>query len=322
VAGIVVLGEALIDVFAGEGVSLGEAKTLYPSPGGAPANVAVALARLGADVGFIGKVGADDYGSYLIDLMASEGVDTTYLVADPGGPTMLAIVATPSPAEQTFILYNGANTLLRSDELDQNYITSARVFVFGSVTLASDSRQAALQTSRWAKEAGKQVIFDVNLRPLIWPNLDIARRLTEEALATTTVVKLNKNELEFLTGTKDLVQGSHQLLTRGIQLCCVSLGKEGAYFTNGKAAGRVPSFFVDVRDTTGCGDAFVAGLAFQLNRMNEPAAALDESSLGQVMLFANACGGLSATQQGAMSALPTLAAVKKLLQGTPYDSEE
>jgi len=322
VAGIVVLGEALIDVFAGEGVSLGEAKTLYPSPGGAPANVAVALARLGADVGFIGKVGADDYGSYLIDLLASEGVDTTHLVADRGGPTMLAIVAVPSLTEQTFILYNGANTLLRSDELDQSYITSAGVFVFGSVTLASASRQAAIQAARWAKEAGNQVIFDVNLRPLIWPDLDIARRLTEEALATTTVVKLNENELEFLTGTRDLARGSQQLLNRGIQMCCVSLGEEGAYFNNGKAAGHVPSFFVDVRDTTGCGDAFVAGLAFELIRMNEPAAALDESSLDQIMLFANACGGLSATQQGAMSALPTLAAVKKLLQETSYGSEE
>ena len=308
-AGIVVLGEALIDVFAGEGLSLGEAKSLYPSPGGAPANVAVALARLGADVGFIGKVGADDYGSYLIDLMASEGVDTIHLVADPGGPTMLAIVAAPSPTEQIFILYNGANTLLRSDELDQSYVTSAGVFVFGSITLASASRQAALQTSRWAKEAGKQVIFDVNLRPLIWPNLQIARQRTEEALATTTVIKLNENELEFLTGTKDLVWGSQQLLALGIQLCCVSLGEEGAYFNNGKAAGHVPPFSVEVQDTTGCGDAFVAGLAFQLKCLNEPIAALDESSLGQIMLFANACGGLSAAQQGAMSALPTLAAV-------------
>ena len=227
---------------------------------------------------------------------------------------MLAIVAVPSPTEQAFILYNGANTLLRAEEMDPGYITSAGAFIFGSVTLASASRQAALQGAKWAKEAGKQVIFDVNLRPLVWPNLDIARRRTEEALSLTTVLKLNENELEFLTGTRDLAGGSKQLLRRGIQLCCVSLGEEGAYFNNGQAAGHVPGFSVEVRDTTGSGDAFVAGLAFQLNRLEEPVPALDEILLGRVIHFANACGGLSATHQGAMSASPTLAAVERLVQ--------
>jgi fructokinase len=311
---IVVLGEALIDVFAEKGVPLRAATTLQPSPGGAPANVAVALARLGADVGFIGKVGIDDYGSFLIDLLAGEGVDTTHFVADPREPTMLAIVAAPSPTEQHFILYNGANGLLDPEELSPAYIASANLFGYNSVTLASGSRAAALQAALWANEAGKHVVFDVNLRPLLWSSLDVARKRIEEALVTTTILKLNQTELEFLTGLADPVQGSQHLLERGIQLCCVSLGVTGAFFNNGTARGQVPAFSVDVRDTTGSGDAFVAGLSYQLNQLDEPVTQLDEATLRQIVAFANACGALAATQVGAMTASPTLEAVERLLQ--------
>ena len=310
---IVVLGEALIDVFAEKGVALRAAKTLHPSPGGAPANVAVALARLGAKVGFIGKVGVDDYGAFLIDLLAGEGVDTTHFVADPHGPTMLAIVAAISPTEQQFILYNGANALLSPEELSQTYITSAQVFIYGSVTLASDSRCAAWRAAQWARAAGKRVIFDVNLRPLLWPDLDIARQRIEESIASATVVKLNETELEFLTGLSNPAQGSQQLVEQGVQLCCVSLGADGAYFNNGTARGHVPAFAVEVQDTTGSGDAFVAGLGYQLSRLNSSLAALNETSLHNIISFANACGALAATQIGAMSASPSLTAIDRLL---------
>ena len=309
---IVVLGEALIDVFADKGVPLRAAENLHPAPGGAPANVAVALARLGEEVGFIGKVGVDDYGSFLIDLLAGEGVDTTHFVADPGGPTMLAIVALPSPTEQHFILYNGANTLLVPEELSRSYITSANILAYNSVTLAGDSRAAALQAAQWAKDAGKHVVFDVNLRPLLWPSLDLARQRIEQALNTATIVKLNETELEFLTATADPTTGSQHLIDRGAQLCCVSLGAQGAFFSNGTACGHVPAFSVDVRDTTGSGDAFVAGLSYQLNSLSRPVADLDEATLRRMVIFANACGALAATQVGAMSASPSLAAVKKL----------
>lgn len=310
---ILVLGEALIDLFAERGATLRNARSLQPAPGGAPANVAVGLARLGADVGFIGKVGADDYGEYLVDLLASEGVDTPYFAKDVRAPTMLAVVAAPSSTEQQFILYNGANDLLSPDDLERNYITSARTFIFGSVTLASESRAAALQAARWAREAERRVIFDVNLRPVLWPDTAVARQRIEECVALATVVKLNERELQFLTGTDDPYSGSQQLIERGLQLCCVSLGGAGAYFNSGEESGQVPSFPVDVRDTTGSGDAFVAGLALQLAHLEQPINALDVPALYQIVSFANACGALAATRLGAMSALPTLKAVTGLL---------
>jgi fructokinase len=313
---IISFGEALIDVFATPGLPLRDAKNLHPRPGGAPANVAVALARLGSEVGFIGKVGADEYGAFLIDLLAEEGVDVTHFIADSGGPTMLAIVAAPSPSEQNFILYHGADALLRSKELPKAYIESAAVFVFGSVTLTAESRAATVQAARWAKEAGNQVIFDVNLRPLLWRNLESARLRIQESVACATVVKLNESELDFLTGTADPVQGSRQILAQGIRLCCVSLGADGAYFNNGGASGHIPAFEVEVLDTTGSGDAFVAGLAHGLSELRKPVENLDEPTLRRMITFANACGGLAATRLGAMSALPAFAEVERLLGST------
>jgi fructokinase len=310
---IVVLGEALIDVFADNGVPLRQAEDLHPSPGGAPANVAVALARLGADVGFIGKVGEDEFGYLLSDLLTDEGVDTSYFVTDVRAPTMLAIVATPSPTEQHFVLYNGASALLSPNDLSYEYVSSAEIFVYGSVTLASASRDAAVQAARWARAANRHVVFDVNLRPALWPDLDNARYCIEESVALANVVKLNETELEFLTGVGDPALGSERLLKHDVELCCVSMGGEGAYFNNGIAKGRVPARSVNVRDTTGSGDAFVAGLAFQLSVLGQPIRDLEENALRQMIAFANACGGLAATQIGAMSASPTLDAVKELL---------
>ena len=314
---IVVLGEALFDLFADAGIPLKEAQTFRPRPGGAPANVAVTLARLGADVGFVGKVGTDGLGSFLIELLTQEGVDTSWFTADPHAPTMLALVAAPSPTKQDFVLYNGASALLSPDELPHQYIAGARVFVYGSVTLASDSRAAAVTAARWARDAGQHVVFDVNLRPALWPDLDEARLHIQESVALANVVKLNETELEFLTGIGDPDLGSERLLEYDVELCCVSMGSRGSYFDNGTARGHVPGCSVNVRDTTGSGDAFVAGLAFQLRNLDQSLADLEASALRNMIAFANACGGLAATQVGAMSAAPTLAAVEQLLQADP-----
>lgn len=312
-ARIVVLGEALIDMFAGSGVSLRTTQAFQPAPGGAPANVAVALTKLGADVGFIGKVGQDEFGDWLREFMADRGVDVTYLEPDPSAPTMLAVVALPTPDNPQFILYNGANELLMVDKLPNDYITQARVFIYGSVTLSTRSGTAAQAAAHLAQQAGSTVIFDVNLRPNLWPNLDTARQQIELSLHTATIIKANENELEFLTGYDDLERGSDLLLERGPKLCCVSLGDKGAYFRSQTTSGYVPAVAVEAIDTTGCGDAFVAGLALQVAQLQQPINALTEEELYKIVHFANACGALTATAVGAMNASPTLGAVRDLM---------
>ncbi|UCH25773.1 MAG: hypothetical protein JSV66_17905, partial [Trueperaceae bacterium] len=191
--------------------------------------------------------------------------------------------------------------------------TSADVFIYGSVTLATGSREAALQAAHQVKEAGGQVVFDVNLRQSLWADLDTARHQIETALATADVVKLNEAELAFLTGSSDPVQGARALLEAGPELCCVSLGADGATFATGAASGHVPAFPVEVADTTGSGDAFVAGLAWELFSRGG-SRRWTEAHLRRAVTFANACGALAATRLGAMSALPTRDEVAILVQ--------
>ncbi len=310
---IVVLGEALIDLFAESSKGLADTTFLRPSPGGAPANVAVALGRLGASVGFIGKVGADAFGELLQTTLKKHNVDTTYFTADKNAPTMLAVVAIPNPNEQQFVLYNGANELLDVASLPTAYIEGADVFIYGSVSLATQSRDAALKAAQLARSAGHHVIFDVNLRPALWPNLEEAKTHIEAALATATIIKVNEIELEFLTGTRDVKKGSQELLTHGAELCCISLGADGAFFSTGKVAGHVPAFDVRVKSTVGSGDAFVAGLAFQVSELGQSLESLEHQKLYDMIRFANACGAVVATQEGAMSAELNMEIIKKFL---------
>lgn len=309
---VIGLGEALIDLFAEPGVALREADTLYPVPGGAPANVAVRLAQLGVDVGLISKVGQDEFGVLLSNILEQAGVDTAHVESTPEAPTMLAVVATPSPTEQHFAIYHGAGALLQPETLPRDDIESASLFYCGSVTLASGSRDATLQAAQWAKDKGRLVLFDANLRPAIWPDLARAKRWTLAALETASIVKMNETELEFLTEETSPETGCKILFEMGVQLCCVSLGGRGAYFDNGSVRGSVPVAEVNVVDTTGSGDAFVAGLIYHLSQTTTPLAELDETALRGIIKFANASGGLAATAQGGMSVLPDLEQIQAL----------
>jgi fructokinase len=312
------LGEAVIDMFGvPAGVILKEVRSFTPAPGGAPANVAVGLARLGVGAGFIGTVGDDPFGSLLIEILQSEGVDTTYFRQVVGSPTTMALAAASSANDQDWIIYRGADTKLRVQDLDRSYIASAEILLWGSVTLSASARDAASQAVKWANEDGTIVAFDANLRPAVWPSLETARQEILEALHGVTVCKLNETELEVLAGTNDPVTGSRRILDKGPRLCLVTLGKRGAYFSNGRAEGHVPAFSVSVVDSAGCGDAFLAGLGCGILGISTPPEALDELALRRLVRFANAAGALTASCHGSMTGFPTLHAVDSFLAEHP-----
>jgi sugar/nucleoside kinase (ribokinase family) len=254
-------------------------------------------------------VGDDAFGEMLVQLLRSEGVDTTHLGQVPDSPTTLALVAASSPDEQSFVIYRGADTRLRAGDMDRSYVTSAEIFLYGSVTLTDAGREAALQGVRWANEDGRLVAYDANLRPALWPSLAVARHGILEGVQGAAICKVNETELELLAGTGDLLSGSRWILEQGPKLCVITLGSNGAFFNNGRAQGKVPGFSIDVAETTGCGDAFFAGLVLGLLEASLPLEDLDEPTLRQAVRFANATGALTATTRGAMAALPTRAAV-------------
>ena len=309
----VCLGEAVIDLFAPTGTSLKEAQSFSRSAGGGPANGAVCLARLGRSVGMIGRVGEDSLGAHLIELLSSAGVDTTHFQRLQGELSTVVLVASPTPEEQDFTIYWGADGKLAIDRLDRSYIDTSRVLLCGSTTLAHESRHAHYQAVAWAREAETLVAYDANLRPRLWPDLHVARRELLEGLKVSHICKVNDHELEFLSGTADLDAGSRWCLEQGPQLCVVTLGGEGVYFNNGNVAGHVPGFDVEEVDTTGCGDAFLAGLVSQILDRDDKPDVWDEATLSGMMRYANAVGALTATQQGAMNALPHKDAVAKLI---------
>ena len=313
---VISLGEALFDLFAGPaGTTLGTARSFTPAPGGAPANVAIGLARLGIDTGFVGKVGADSFGSRLLELLRDEGVDTTHCLPIEDGQTTLALVATSSPVDQDFVLFRGADTLLRPEHLDRAYITGSRVFTYGSVSLSGGACDAAIQAARWAREEGVLVAFDANYRPVVWPGEAAARDAIMEALRCADIAKLNAVELKMLAGTDDLRAGCRRILDLGVRLCLVTLGAEGAWFDDGHVFGSVFGFATEVVDTTGCGDAFLAaflaGLVAEPRMLNE----IDRGGLLRLVEAANAAGALNATRHGAIPGLPTRSAIDALLDG-------
>ena len=297
---ILVIGEALIDLFADSGQSLSNAPSFTPRCGGAPANLAVSAAKLGGDVGFIGRVGKDGFGDKIINLMKKYGVDTSHAVRDENRATMLACIALPSPEKPDFLLIPGANENLVPEDIPKSVLEEVKVYAFGSVTLAYKSSDAVLDGAKRAALAGSEVIFDVNLRPNIWSDLDKARQLTLNAIKISSIIKLNIDECEFLFGHRDIKKTAIKLLKYGAKLICISDGSNGSTFITVDAEVNQGAFNVNAIDTTGSGDAFLAAVAVSICNFKKPLSELNSFNLKSWAKFANAAGALVATKLGAM----------------------
>lgn len=311
------IGELLIDfVSTTPDVTLAAAPGFVKAPGGAPANVAVGLAKLGIDAGFIGKVGADAFGDFLRETLAQNRVNTDSLIADATARTTLAFVATRSDGMKdiTFYRHPGADIQLSPDELDADAIQSAALFHYGSVSLShSPSREATLEAIKAAKTGGALLSYDANLRLMLWDDADDAKRWIWEVMPYADVVKISEEEWEFIMGDVSFATGAKRILEQqGASLVVVTLGEKGCYYTNGSAEGAVDGFAAKVVDTLGAGDAFVAAMLSQLLQ-HENLHSLDTSQLNAIMRYANAAGALATQKVGVIPALPTAAEIEAFL---------
>lgn len=310
------IGELLIDfVSTSPDVTLADAQGFVKAPGGAPANVAVGLAKLGIEAGFIGKVGADPFGDFLIDTLKQTNVDTEYLIAGEDSRTTLAFVATRSDGMKdiTFYRHPGADIQLSPDEIDISYIQSTELFHYGSVSLShSPTREATLTAIQAAKSAGAFISYDPNLRLMLWDNADDAKHWIWEVMPYADVVKISEEEWEFVTGEVELSQGIERILELGVKLLVVTLGERGCYYTNGNADGYVDGYNVEVVDTLGAGDAFVAAMLSKLIE-HTVLTSLEKNQLDSIMRYANAAGALATQKVGVIPSLPTHAEIVNFL---------
>lgn len=310
------IGELLIDfVSMSTDVGLAECPGFFKAPGGAPANVAVGLAKLGVSSGFIGKVGDDPFGVFLRNTLTSNAVDTQYLISGCGVRTTLAFVATRSDGQKDITFYRnpGADILLEPNEIDTNYIISAQLFHYGSVSLShSPSREATIKAIDTAKEAGLFMSYDPNLRLMLWDDPKDAKRWIWEVMPRADVAKLAEEEWEFITDTSDLAKGSQKILDVGVKLVVVTRGERGCYYDNGHSRGYVDGFKVDVTDPLGAGDGFVAAMLMQL--LGKSDLDLDNDTLRDIMTYANAAGALTTQTVGVIPALPTAEQIEQFLE--------
>ena len=303
---IVAIGEVLIDLTQKGTDELGVGQ-YAANPGGAPANLAVAAARLGAETAFIGKVGADAFGSYLRRVLEENGVDTTGMLTDAHEHTTLAVVSVDGTGERSFSFYRdpSADVNLRAEEIPAALLRDTRVLHFGSVSLTAEpTRSATLYAAKTARENGCLVSYDPNYRESLWHSREEAVAQMKAALPLCDILKISDEELPLLTGTNDPAEGSRQLSELGIRLIFVTLGADGAFYRMGEHTGSVPGIRVKVGDTNGAGDTFFGAALSKLVRENLDT--LTPERLAEIAAFANKAASITTSRHGAIPAMPRL----------------
>ena len=310
---ILTVGELLIDLTQTH-IDEGGVRHYAANPGGAPANVAVAAARLGADAGFIGKVGADTYGDDLQAVLERSGVEVSGLYRTDKALTTQAVVSVAPSGERSFAFYRspGADTLLTEQEVARALAPLPRVVHFGSVSLTAEpARSATLAAGRLAKQGGALVSYDPNYRANLWPDEKTAVEWMQKPLPMVDLLKISDEELPLLTGLEDPEAGTAALRKYGIRLIVVTLGAKGVFYRLGDATGTIPGVKVKVADTNGAGDTFLGALLSRLVlRGAEPLEGLTGPELEEMLSFANRAAALTCTRSGAIPAMPTLEEVE------------
>ncbi|MFT4037253.1 MAG: carbohydrate kinase [Thermomicrobiales bacterium] len=308
------IGETLIDIIATDGAhSLVDARAFVALSGGAPANVAVALARLGLPSAFCGVVGADPLGDRLISELGAQGVDTSRLRQTAAAPTTIAFAWKDERGDGRFWIMRGADLDLSPADADNAGIADLGALVLGSVSLAaSSSRLAVMRAVELANASCVPVVFDVNLRPTVWTLLDEALPACAEVIKRATVVKLSLDDAIGLFGAGVEPEAAClRVLAMGAPAVVLTDGARGCWFASSAEPDVtfIPSFEVDAIEPTGAGDAFAAALIARSLASGWAAPGLED------VRFASAAGALATTRHGAWDGLPDRARLDAFLAG-------
>jgi len=302
------IGEILID-FTPAGKSAAGAALFQRNLGGAPGNVACAIAKLGRDSAFIGMAGNDGFGRFCKDTMRSLGVDVRGLLLSETMNTTLSFVHLSDAGDRSFSFYRKycADIGLDIPDLDMSLVRGSKIFHFGGVSLSDEpSRSATVHAVLEAKKSGAIITFDPNIRLNLWESADKLKSATLGVFQYADVIKLSDEEVEFFFGTKDYPSAIRLVRERyGAKLVFVTCGPRGAMTEAGGKIYDFRAYDVKTIDTTGSGDCFFAGALHCLLKFGKPADSLTPDETQYMLDFANASGSLASTKFGATSSLPT-----------------
>ncbi|KAK7256667.1 hypothetical protein RIF29_30122 [Crotalaria pallida] len=315
---VVCFGEMMINLIPTvEEVSLVDAAAYKKSPSGATANVAVGISRLGCSAAFIGKVGKDEFGYLLSDILKQNGVDNSGLLFEEDARTGLAFYQLKSDGEPEFMFYRNpsADMLLRPAEIDVKLIKKAEVFHYGSVSLIKEPcRSAHLAAMNVAKMSGSILSYSPSVALPLWPSAESARENIMGIWNYADIIKVSVDEIRFLTQGDDPYDDKmimKNLYHCNLKLLLVTEGAHGCRYYTKDFKGKVSGFEVEVVDTTGAGDSFTSG--FLSIMATHKQIYKDERRLREALDFANACGAVSVTGRGAIPSLPSKDAVLRVL---------
>ncbi len=315
---IICVGEAIIDFHAQEQCELKDALTFSKALGGAPANLAIGLSRLGVSTGFIGAVGDDPFGHFIVQQLQQEGIETSGVFFKAGRKTRLAFVSHDRSGEPDFAFWESvpADTFLSRGDIQTKWIANARVVHISSFLLLSPGpARLALWLAERAKALGTMVSFDPNIRMKLWPGRKRARALLRRMTRHATVFRGNASEGKFITGARSPEAAVESLIAMGPELVVLTEGARGCCFGTKNVRGFVPSFKVRTVDGTGCGDGFTAALLAGIMGAGKEIPFLTAEELETICRRANAVGAMVATKRGGATSMPSLRALERFLAG-------
>lgn len=312
---VVALGELLID-FTQNGTSLSGNPFYEANPGGAPCNVLAMLSKLGRSTAFIGMVGKDSFGDFLTSALNEQGIITDNLKRTDAAGTTLAFVHTAEDGERSFSFYRnpGADMMLREEDIDFRLMNRARIFHFGTLSMTEPGiEETTKKAVTYAREHGKLISFDPNLRPALWDTPMHAREMMRYGIGACDILKISDDEVQFLTGMSDVNEGAEQIwLEYGLTMMCVTMGKKGSMVFYDDLRISCPAFLTeDTIETTGAGDTFMGCILHTILEYGSDG--FDEEKLRQTLRFASAAASIVTTRRGALRVMPEKEEIEALL---------
>lgn len=305
---VITLGESMI-LFTAESKGLMRySQNFSRKVAGAESNVAIGLSRLGHKVGWISKVGNDEFGKTILSFIRGEGVDTSHVITDEFHPTGIFFKEYRTPSQVNIYYYrnNSAASNMKPEELDEEYITSAKYLHVTGITpaLSDDCYFTVMKAINIAHSHGVKISFDPNLRRKLWPEVR-ARKVLMEMLTKSDIVMPSVKEAEFLFDTKDVYKQAEIILDHGPSIVVLKDNTKGTYFFNKDCRGFIPNFKVNVVDSVGAGDAFAAGFLSGL---------INGYPISKAVERGNAMGAFAVTASGDVEGLPEEEELRRFIE--------